>query len=572
MDINSILTSIIGNANQRTAGIDAQTVSMAADRGKIQDKVAQYTTAMGAVSEEAANIAGLSAEKEFRDNVALQEIAATFGVNQDEQSYVIANRMADYQAAEEQRKVVRAKYDSLASKNLLDDPLGYIFAQLELPGVVAQNNAFADAKESAAQDIQTRQQLMIQAKQSTTINTADQIKTIRLAEAANKRKKADAELLLATADMDAKIAGMKMQEWQLGDKGLEVQGDLYSKLIQAQQWKMSYDAQQEQRLAMRADRLAKEKEKKDRDESLDGLNTRLALLSKTLGSPITYNVDVVNQIGKSDPKRAQLIMQAAQDVGLGPNPIAVGQLVDAASSSDNLDPGLHRALTELESGIKAKMTTELRTDAGKIAARDPAKFANDVSSDHLRTLTAEASDPKSATNLTSPINDRVFTPYRANHKVNLQDPALVSNRLGAALKLVAETNADVVSRAPNIPVELENQALASLIIQVRNKSIGPDDAALAMMQYYGASAKKNFDMYQYPLLGLPAQTAYVIDIPSGNFMGQPQRANALDYASIKNAVVKAAASGAMPDISLTSGAPLGLMFGLPKVAATMYKN
>lgn len=559
MDLNSILASLTSNANARTAAIDAQANEMGAATQRAQQGFDANQVATGLVADEAARIAGEKAAVNFQQESALQQVAATFGVNPDEQSYVIANLMADYQAAEDGRLQVRAKYDSLASKDLLSDPIGYIFAQLELPAVAAQNNAFASAKESAAQDIKTRQQLMIQAKQSTTVNTADQLKTIRLAEAANARQAADIQLSQAALDMDSKIAGQKLQEFQLRDKKYDVNDSLFNKTLQVQEFQMNQERLNLAREEAKARRDAVAKDKKKEEDNLAQLNAGLALVSRFVGARVPLNVDILKEM--KDPKKKQILIEAAMNDTLGNNVIETIDLVNSVGNMQTLaqtNPGFYKALMGAEQGIKDQEAAILRSPEGQALRTKPAELRKLAGERYQGTLVTQASNLGSTNTLSSPAYDRVFSPYKANHKVMLQEPALANNSFTKALTLVATTNADRVSRESNIPAELEQLALSSIVAQVQKGTLGVDDAARDLVAYHTVAAKKNFDMYQYTQMGLPAQSNAVITIPAASYWGTPANTDAMDFAKTKAALVRVAASGKEP-AAANWGGSLGIV-------------
>lgn len=559
MDLNSILASLTANSNERQAGITAQADSMATATQRAQQSFDANQIATGLVADEAARIAGEKAAISYQQEKTLQDVASTFGVNKDEQTYAIANLMADYQGAEDQRKVVRAKFDDLSSKDLLSDPIGYIFAQLELPAVAAQNNALAGAKENALADMNERYDLMAKARQQTTINTADKLKTIRLAEAANARKIADVQLAQASAEMDSKIAGMKLQEWQLRDKRYDVNDSLFNKTLQVQEFQMNQERLNLAREEAKARRDAAAKDKKNADDNLAQLNAGLALVSRFVGAKVPLNVDILQEM--KDPKKKQILIEAAMNGTLGNNIIETIDLVNSVGNMQTLaqtNPGFYKALMGAEQGIKDQEAAILRSPEGQALRTKPAELRKLAAERYQGTLVTQASNLGSTNTLSSPAYDKVFSPYKANHKVMLQEPTLANNSFTKALTLVATTNADRVSRESNIPAELEQLALSSIVAQVQKGTLGVDDAARDLVAYHTIAAKKNFDMYQYTQMGLPAQANAVITIPAASYWGTPANTDAMDFAKTKAALVRVAASGKEP-AAANWGGSLGIV-------------
>jgi len=186
----------------------------------------------------------------------------------------------------------------------------------------------------------------------------------------------------------------------------------------------------------------------------------------------------------------------------------------------------------------------------------------------VRLITSSASDPNAKQTLTSPQFDTLFNPYKANHKVLITEPALANNAVTKALQ--AATVGKPATDAPNLPAEMEQQALQSIIAQVRARTLGVDDAARQLNAYYGTAARKNFELYQYNLLGLPAQSKYVARIDVPGMFAEPVTADLMNFASTKAALTKAARSGAgTKNLELTQGLPMAGPFLLPKTASIL---
>jgi len=152
--------------------------------------------------------------------------------------------------------------------------------------------------------------------------------------------------------------------------------------------------------------------------------------------------------------------------------------------------------------------------------------------------------------------------------VLITEPALANNAVTKALQ--AATVGKPATDAPNLPAEMEQQALQSIIAQVRARTLGVDDAARQLNAYYGTAARKNFELYQYNLLGLPAQSKYVARIDVPGMFAEPVTADLMNFASTKAALTKAARSGAgTKNLELTQGLPMAGPFLLPKTASIL---
>jgi len=164
MDLNAILQQLTTSTNQNIATQEAGLAAQQQATTKVAGLQDQAIAAAGVVADEAARLAKEQALVDFHRNSVLDQVNATFGVNADEESYIIAKRMAEYEGAEKARVDARAKYDKASSINLLDDPLGYLVGQLALPQFAAANNQAVSARDAAYADMQSRFTLVNQAK------------------------------------------------------------------------------------------------------------------------------------------------------------------------------------------------------------------------------------------------------------------------------------------------------------------------------------------------------------------------------------------------------------------------
>ena len=572
MDINAILKSITGTADARTKAITDQAASMQASTAALRGMMDVNVQEAQAVAATAGQIAAERAQTDYLKNRAIQEAATIFGMNADENNFIVSQRMAEYATAEDQRKIARAEFDKLATASPLESPVNFILAQLKLPQAAARNNALVDARDAAAADIETRQRLATAQKQVTTVNTADRVKATALAEAKNNQRAAEIQVRQAQIENSSKLAGMDMQMFTLKDKAFDVQSDLFNKTLQVQQWKMSYESMQAQRQAAliaaqeRADRLkAEAKNKAEQDAQIMELNNGFATVSRFLGLQTPMNVEIWKKL--PDAKVKQAWVEAAQTGVLGSDLLQSLKFVTQVGNTAALaqsNPGTALAIR----GFTEALGTATSAAAGRKEniGKKTAELANIATEDYVRLITSAASDPNAKQTLTSPQFDTLFNPYKANHKVLITELALANNVVTKALQ--AATVGKPATDAPNLPAEMEQQALQSIVMQVQARTLGVDEAARQLNMYYKTAARKNFELYQYNLLGLPAQSKYVARIDVPGMFAEPVTADLMDFASTKAALAKAARSGAgTKNLELTQGLPATGPFLLPKTAS-----
>jgi hypothetical protein len=138
--------------------------------------------------------------------------------------------------------------------------------------------------------------------------------------------------------------------------------------------------------------------------------------------------------------------------------------------------------------------------------------------------------------------DTLFNPYRVNHKIMLsgQPKVPANNVMIAALTGASAGRETQISSMPNLPAEVEVNALQGIISSVSKGVIGVDEAAQQITQYYTAGMRSNLDSYQYTNFGIPAQSSYVIRLPAQSLLGDPIMFNAANFASVKAALAKVA--------------------------------
>lgn len=579
--VQQMLTGLTATADQRIDAANAQRTLYEQSTNTIANLLNQNIGAARDTAATAGAIAAKKAEIDFTRNSAIERTGAVLGMNADEQSYVIPKRIAEYEALETQRKDARAEYDKLASVSFLDSPIGYIMAQLQLPTAAARNNAIVDARDAAVADIETRQRLMTAQRSAITTNTAERLKEVNLAEAAQAQRTAEIQLRQAEAEVESKVAGMRMQAWQLGDKVFDIKGDLFSKQLQVQQWVMSFESLKQQREANRLaaeERRAMSQERaamlKDRAEEkaaqqaeLATINTGFANVSRLLGLQIPMNVETWKKM--PDGKMKQSWLAAAQTGTLGEdliNSLIFFNKNGAAANVVATNPGLAKFAKMSQTALESVALTLSRDP--KLREEKPEDIAKRANVDYMSEIKNSADNIASRETLSSARYDALFNPYKAQHLVMIDEFGQSDNAMVKALKAARIGKETAMTPTGNLPAEQEQIAMHSVIEQVKKGTLGVDDAARQVTAYYTAAAKKNFDMYQYTLFGLPAQTKYMFITSPMSMFGDVAKADLMDFASTKMMISAMARSGmvtpqtqrmgtAVPGAAAGGGMPAG---------------
>jgi hypothetical protein len=107
--------------------------------------------------------------------------------------------------------------------------------------VAARVNAAVDTRDAAASNLATRQSLLTAHKSAVVANTAETVKDLRQAEAKAQVTAARIKLRESELDNMSKIAGRKLQAFQLSDKMFDVEADRLNTQIRIGQEMMSME-------------------------------------------------------------------------------------------------------------------------------------------------------------------------------------------------------------------------------------------------------------------------------------------------------------------------------------------
>ena len=519
LDLNSLLQQLTANTQQQQ-NVLAQQAGAANTVNQQEAGQFDALAARGAaVAENAAALARKQAEVDYRLGAALQTSSAVLGMNPDDVNNKLVENMAAYNAAEDQRKVTRQKFDKLSNVSLLDNPLQYIVAQLMLPQVANENNALVAQRDAAAGDIAKRQQLLAAQKSSIVVNTAEAVKDINLAKAENDLSAAQLQLDTAKFENKSKLAQRALQQYSLQLDALKVGRQNITDVLQIAQFEMGMQERAEARQA-RAEEAAARRAVKDAEAvGYAQLNSNLSAVSAMLGRRSPMTVETLKLIPNKDVREAWV--RAADTGSLGGTLLeSLTFVLDNADQSalQMTNPGMATAVRKFTEGLAAEksriaMTPEARM--GKLKEKD---ITLKAAEDYQDRLIAATGRPGSTIHMWSREFDSAFTPYRAQHKVMIDEATSgagavpATNAMLQALKqqVTVQNQAD-----PNLSVSDEQRAFNVIAAQVAKGQITKEQAAADIALYYRAAAAKNMDMYGYTAFNLPMQTSYRVQSSSG---------------------------------------------------------
>lgn len=542
LDLNSLLTSLTQTANQRASGIANEVNRMNQETAAMQSVMQDNVAATAKVADEAANIARQEAAVIYQQDQVKQQAQVVLGMDPENMENELIKSMGEYDFAEAERKRTRQQFEQLSSIQFLDNPIAYVMAQLQMPAVAARNNELVALRDSATENIQTRQQLLAAQKSTVTANTADQVKQINLAKAANNRKLADIQLKEAELENASKLAGRRLQAFQLSDKIYDVQSDLINKQLQIGQYMMSLEERREaraERAAAAAERAANKQKEADEIMALD---VQFQRVSQWLGMTTPMTFEIWKKM--PDKKKQQAWLEAATTGAVGNDIISTVQFISQQGNPAVLkqnNPGVAKSVEGFSAALDSYAGTVQREAASKGEKPKTTEIVQRAQDMYVNEVISSASRPGSGNSLTSKRWDSVFNPYKAQHKVLLDEVAanpkhpLQNNEFVNALVTAENVKG---GKGADLTSEDEQRALGVMVEAVKARQLSPDEAAAQISQYYRYSMNKNSDLFQYELFNLPPQTRYMGQIGTKGLFGKVTDADLSDPVQVKKALVE----------------------------------
>jgi len=559
MNIDAILQGMIGNTGQRIGQIQSQVGDMQADTAAMRGLMTQNMAEGQQLAQQVGQIAAQEAEVSYRIQKAQERAAATVGLNEDDLNNQLVQSMAEYNSAQEAKKQQLQRYQEIQSVGLLDNPVGYILGQLELPQVVSTHNALNAKAAAAADNISTRQQLLQQHKSAMVVNTAEAVKDINLQKA--EAGVAQAQLALREAEINniSKLSGRKLQEFQHANSIFAIQDAAFAKQLQVAQFQMNLEDRQAAREERQALAKAKLKDKEAQDAAVAEFDTQSQRISQFLGLQAPINYAMWQKM--ANPKQKQAWFEAVTTGEMGSNLLQSLQFVNSQGNS--------AALRQNNPGVAAAtqgFMTAIDSVAGPLARRPenlkkrPEELAAEAANIYTNTVVGAAGRADSGNSLFSSQWDNLFNPYKAEYKVLLDEvtagkiPALQNNIVVKTLSNLAPA---LDPTASNLSADSQNKLMLTIAEQVRRREIGLDEAAQQVSQFYTIAALKNKDLYQYDLLGLPPQTRYMATFGTTGMFGSTVTADLMNTMSAKKALATLATGSEKKVSSGVLGVPVG---------------
>lgn len=567
MDLNNVLAGLIGAAQQRTQQIGAAQQAHAADTAQIRGLLTENEQAEAAQVQRGATVGALGAALDHRIALARQKYVAQAGMDPDVVENEYVRSIANYNAAEQERTALEQarsqemrQVERLSSANLLENPLAYIAAQLQLPAVAARHNAILNQeveatqrRDSARQNIAARTAMIRDKDSILAANTADQANELALRKNEMETQAAQIRLRAARADNISKVGAREMEAQRLASEAYGVRSDVFAKEMSVAQWRQQEQARQEQRAAIAEAAAERLKTAEDKAAELAATNKLIADTGRTLGYQVDLNIDMLKRMPKD---RADAIYQAALTGQFGTSlPAALGTVRTAAGDIATIkrtNPGLGAFVERSSTALQAYVDREVAAEA--VATRAPGakkRSDKDILEDAAAALavdlkySAHSFASKKALNSAAwdDTPGGVFNAYKPEYLAMLSNvkngsiPQLANNKVVAIVDTLSK---DLPPGASNLRGKDMERIVQVLVTQIAQGQIGADTAARDLAQFHRAAAAYNATFYNYAQMGMEPQTSAIISLPPATSFGEPYKIDAMDPVTAKRVLAEAA--------------------------------
>jgi len=545
MDINKLLSALTDQAGASNSALDANGAAAAQTTSAIGSSADSMNAAVQRSIQLSSQAAQQAAEIERQKAAVGEQAQRVANLDPDNLNNSYVSTMAQLTATTAQREAAMQQYRTLTETSFLDNPIGYIFNQLELPKVVQQHNNLAIQQGNLESDLATRTQLLAQHKSAVSANVASAGKEAALSAAAVREAAAQAEADKIRIDNFGKISAARMNEQALLDKKLSNTATLYNAGMSMAQFK----AREAELAAARKERQARmleaSKNKEIQDAQDSALAAGLARVSGALGYPAPISIDDFKKMPASKAK--QKLYDAAIEGTYGD---------DLTSSLDFLqggnllkmqanDPAFVKGLSALAAGVRSHATAIARNPLN--AKMPPEEATKEGAAQYTLALANSAHDPKAVTPLNDPKWDTTFNPYRSQDATMLSlvesgnAPALANNSYVKVLKTVAAT---VPPGTPEFRGQDEEKAIQTLAEMVHTRTISLQRAAADLVSYKRTAAAYNQSTLKMASLNLPVQESAYVSIPGTTALSDSVSGDTMNISSAENLLINLAISNA----------------------------
>lgn len=520
MDINSLLSEVLSGLN----GDTARYTDAASSVGKAStqmEAVSNQNIAQARADIPVAESMGQGAAAiEYQKAQQVQMLQRAAGMDPAVASNMYTEGLAELTAINVQRRKAAQEVTALASTNLLDDPIGYIFAQLSLPGAQGQLAGLDKQAELATTDVQNRLTLVAAAKNNLVADTADKARELAYQEAALKARAANSKLDAAAVGTQADVAAKMLQQADILAKITSNNAAAYKMIRDDQQFAAMMEDRQSAREQARVDKATYAKEKLTKEEQIAAGQAQLEAAYRTLGFNAVPDYETFRKMPNTPKKKAISDLMDGGNFGATLSQ-SLPSLIQAAPNLEGItaggNAGFAKAIQGLYAASQSYIDLASKPDATGQKPK-PMAAIQDGFDNYQREMESSAGSVKTARPITHAHWDSNLNVYRANYPIMLQSSIkeLQNNVVMETARNVAST---VPADSPNFRGIDEQQVILTVAQSVAANKISLDDAAKQMATFYQHSALINADFYGYTLLGMPRQERYMAKVSLPGFFG-----------------------------------------------------
>lgn len=542
LDSSQLIQMLLQSTGQQNQAMASGAADISAASVRSATLQAQAIEQQREVAANAASTAAQKATIDFTANKTLEQLQSLFNMDPTQVNNEISTSLAQAQTARDARISARAEYDQALQINPLENPLGYIMAQIKLPQLAAKNNSLADAEDIALQNVNWKTQALAQAKATVSANTADQLRDVQLQQAKNEQQLTQAKLTVEEAKNVTQAAQSRMQQIQIAN---QIGDNTRSTLVAVtglQDREESFKLRTEQK-----EEILKGKKLKEEEDAR--LNERLKVVSDSLGmtEPMTTNrlKTLTNKKQQEAWLNAALTGQMGEDLheslmfylnGANKQQIVNSggaSTYDAAIKLERAGAG-YQALAERSAQAQNPLGKKMSPAESRLAGF---KLYQDQ-------VTASMSSPTERADLGNSQWDKTYNPYVAQYvgfsKAIDTLPKYAGLKNNPIKQGVDDLLKSGVVKAENLTADQQQQLIGSVVERVVTHQAEPKKAAADIAAFYKAAAEYNYSLNKYDLFGLPKQTNYLYRI-NGNFTEfDDQKVDLTDPSSVENAMIKMA--------------------------------
>lgn len=534
MNINQIVASLTGAANQQAqAAAQAQTAYNAGTQqiidlqGTAESQASQLASTVEQTGMDAAAV-------NYAVNTGRERNAAVAGMNPDDQNNLYVQSLAKITESRAARDSARSEYDKLNSVGLLDNPIDYIMAQLQLPQVAQRHNDALAAEATARGDMRTTI-ADINAKDTLiAANTADTLRKVEEQKAKQAGMQAQLQLTKLQMDNISTVGQRTIQALQLGTVGFQASKDALNIQMDAEKFKLQQEAMAMQRQQAYELRQAQLKQKQMEAEAAIEEQERYKAAAAMLGYASPPNLKLLGQ-----KERAQFV-KVANSLQLGNDPYESLLTIQAIGNRQVMaqtNGGLGEMVQGTSVAIRKFADAYAKQPENKLRKLKP----GEAEVEGAKQWQADAYGSASSFGASFPINnsrwDEVFNPYKPKYMAVIDSAK--SGAIPALKGNVAVEIMDTLPKAPNTSnltgKQLET-VVQTLAQRVANGTLGVDKAAQDLVAVNRVGATMNREQLGYEVMGLPPQERMILTVPGLASFSDPQQMDAMDLASTKRAL------------------------------------